>query len=269
MDTSRYLTIKVKRSYIDIDVRTIQYVFMNENVAEIHLSGGKIYRTRMTMSSIEEILGMEEYIKVHRSCLVAVRAIHSVSDKIHLNSGETLNYVARRKKEITAEFLEKRGNIVSHLQGDSDPDADNRYMETFRVFDDLPIAFADIELVFDDGHNVVDWIFRYGNAALAKLEKLPLERIVGHSFGSIFPNMDQKWLGSYERAALLGETLTIIDYSPEIDTYLHVICFPTSKGHCGCLLFDISQMQYVENKEDATNARLRFLAGFLGKNCNT
>ena len=32
--------------------------------------------------------------------------------------------------------------------------------------------------------------------------------------GSLFSNMDSKWLRSYERAALYGETLKIIDYSP-------------------------------------------------------
>ena len=39
--------------------------------------------------------------------------------------------------------------------------------------------------------------------------------------------MDSKWLQSYERATLYGETLEIMDYSPEIDTNLKIICFPT------------------------------------------
>ena len=98
-------------------------------------------------------------------------------------------------------------------------------------------------MVFDRGIHAVDWIFRYGNLALADLEKVPLEKLIGSSFGSLFPNMDSKWLRSYERAALYGETLKIIDYSPEIDTYLEVICFPTFQGHCGCMLFDVSKMQ--------------------------
>lgn len=115
-------------------------------------------------------------------------------------------------------------------------------------------------MVFDREQNAVDWIFRYGNAALARLEKLPLEKLVGSSFLGLFPNMDTKWLRSYERAALYGETLTIIDYSPEIDTYLHVICFPTTMGHCGCLLFDIAEMKYAESRGDAQNARLRYVA---------
>lgn len=52
---------------------------------------------------------------------------------------------------------------------------------------------------------------------LAVLEKLPLNKMIGKSFSSLFSNMDTKWLRGYERATLYGETLEIVDYSPEID----------------------------------------------------
>ena len=100
-------------------------------------------------------------------------------------------------------------------------------------------------MVFSEAHSAVDWIFRYGNEALAKLEKTPLEQLIDRAFGSIFPNMDAKWLRVYERTALFGETLEIEDYSPEIDTNLKIICFPTFKGHCGCMLFDQAEIQTV------------------------
>ena len=105
----------------------------------------------------------------------------------------------------------------------------------------MPFAFTDIEMVFDEERHAVDWIFRYGNQALANLEKYPLEQLIGASFGSIFANMDSKWLRSYERSVLYGEILEIVDFSPEIDTYLKVISFPTFPGHCGCILFDVSK----------------------------
>ena len=60
-------------------------------------------------------------------------------------------------------------------------------------FDPMPFAFTDIEMVFDSNRRAIDWIFRYGNPALARLEKLPLEKMIGNSFGSLFSNMDSKW----------------------------------------------------------------------------
>ena len=117
----------------------------------------------------------------------------------------------------------------------------------------MSFAFTDIEMVFSEEHSAVDWIFRYGNRALAELEKLPLEQLIDHSFGSIFPNMDAKWLRVYERTALYGETLEITDYSPEIDTELKIVCFPTFPGHCGCILFDCRRIQTVQSSTSEDN----------------
>ena len=115
----------------------------------------------------------------------------------------------------------------------------------------MPFAFTDIEMVFDEERRAVDWIFRYANPALAKLEKLPLESLIDHSFGSLFANMDAKWLRSYERAVLYGEMLEIFDYSPEVDTYLKVTCFPTFAGHCGCILFNVQDFAEAHTLTDS------------------
>ena len=95
------------------------------------------------------------------------------------------------------------------------------------------------------------------------MEKTPLHELIGRSFRSVFPNMDSKWLKNYERAALYGETLEMIAHSPEIDTYLKIICFPTRPGHCGCLLFDIAEMKFAGDSGDAHNAKLRYFAKML------
>ena len=120
-------------------------------------------------------------------------------------------------------------------------------------------------MVFNEEKRAVDWIFRYGNQALADLEKIPLEQLIGHSFGSLFANMDAKWLRCYELAALYGERLEIMDYSPEIDTYLKVICFPTFRGHCGCILFDLLEIKYTRNSSDAETALKLYLGKSLGE----
>ena len=123
----------------------------------------------------------------------------------------------------------------------------------------MPIAFADIEMIFDEERQAIDWIFRYGNEALAIIEGVSLEKMIGKTFRSIFPNMDSKWLRSYEHTVLYGETLEIMDYSPEIDKYLRIICFPTFKGHCGCMLFDITQMRIASDTTVAEKAALMYL----------
>ena len=70
--------------------------------------------------------------------------------------------------------------------------------------------------------------------------------------------MNTKWLRLYERVTLYGETLEVMDYSPEIDACLKVICFPTFKGHCGCILFDLSEIEYAKISSDTDKALMRY-----------
>lgn len=257
MTESKYITIISNGKKVVLGISTILYILMVNKIAEIHISGGKIYETRMTLSQLEEKLG-DGFIKTHRGCLVSAMAIHDISDSINLNNGESLIYTIRKKNQIIEQFRSKQKRIISSFTRAGIPTTEEEYRSYYSSFENLPFAFTDIEMIFNEKSHAVDWIFRYGNPALAKLEKLPLEKLIGSSFGSLFSNMDSKWLRSYERATLYGETLEIIDYSPEIDTYLKVICFPTFKGHCGCILFDISQIKFTKNSSDAEKALMLY-----------
>ena len=246
------ITIISNRKEIVLNISRILYIQMRGNWAFIHIDGF-VYQTRITMAELEKALG-DNFIKVNRGCLVSAMAIHNVTDKVNLCNGESLHYVVRKKKEILGKLQAKQQDMIGSFNTEGIPDTEEKYHEHYRLFDTMPFAFADIEMVFDREAHATDWIFRYGNPALAKLEKMPLEKLIGSSFGSLFSNMDSKWLRSYERATLYGETLKIVDYSPEIDTYLDVICFPTFKGHCGCILFDISQIKSFRKTTDTEKA---------------
>ena len=253
MQEAGTITIISNKQEVVLNISQILYVQMKGNFAFIHVSSDLAYQTRITLTELEGALG-DNFIKVKRGCLVSALAIHSVTDKINLCNGESLDYVVRNKKEILAKLHAKQQDIIHSFNEDGIPATADQYHAHYRLFDTIPFAFADIEIVFDDGCRAIDWVFRYGNPALAQLEKMPLEKLIGNSFRSLFPNMDAKWLRSYERATLFGETLQIIDYSLEIDIYLEVICFPTFKGHCGCILFDISQIKFFRKATDTEKA---------------
>ena len=153
------------------------------------------------------------------------------------------------KKQLDEGFMEvKRGCMIAKISKKKLPLTPEEYGKYYKICDSLPFAFTDIEMVFNEEKKAVDWIFRYGNEALATLEKLPLDKMIGNSFSSLFSNMDAKWLHVYERATLYGETLEIMDYSPEIDTNLKIICFSTFPGHCGCILFNADEMKSISEE---------------------
>ena len=257
LQETSYITILSNKRKVVLGVSSILYVLMVGKNAEIHVSGGKVYETRMTFSALEEKLG-EGFIKVHRGCIVSAMAIHDITDSINLSNGDSLGYTMRKKRQIIDQFREIQKHMIHSFREEETPQTEEEYRKHYQSFDKLPFAFTDIEMIFNEESHAVDWIFRYGNPALAKLEKLPLAQLIGSSFGSLFSNMDSKWLRSYERATLFGETLELIDYSPEIDTYLKVICFPTFKGHCGCILFDISNIKFTKNSSDAEKALMLY-----------
>ena len=265
LQKAKCITIISNNKKVVLNVSTILYVLMMRNTADIHVSGGTVYKTRMTFREIEEKLG-DGFIKIHRGGIVSAMAIHDITDKINLSNGESLIYTQRMKNQIIEQFHAKQKFIISSFSHAGIPVTDEEYRSHYSSFENLPFAFTDIEMVFDEKRQAVDWIFRYGNPALSKLEKMPLERLIGSSFGSLFSNMDFKWLRSYERATLYGETLEIIDYSPEIDTYLKVICFPTFKGHCGCILFNISEIKFTKNSSDAEKALMLYFGKLPDKN---
>ena len=89
MQNVRFITIVSNRKEIVLSLSTILYVMMKNKIAEIHVADGAIHETRITMKELEKKLS-DDFIKVHRGCVVSVMAIHDITDKIYLSNGETL-----------------------------------------------------------------------------------------------------------------------------------------------------------------------------------
>ena len=242
-----FITVTFNRTKIAIRCADILYVIMSDDHCRIHMFDGNVYRCRMTLKELKKQLN-EEFIEVKRGCMVAVSAISDIGDRILLSNGEKICYTKRKKRVLREELQKNQELIIAKISKKKLPLTAEEYRKYYKICDALPFAFTDIEMVFNEEKKAVDWIFRYGNEALAVLEKQPLDKMIGSSFSSLFSNMDSKWLQGYERATLYGETLEIIDYSPEIDTNLKIICFPTFPGHCGCILFNADKMKSISEE---------------------
>ena len=256
------ISVISNRRRISLSAEDILYIQLVNRQSVIHVSGGKTYETYTTIDELAQLLG-SGFLRADRATLVSAKGIHTIGKKIELISGETLSFTRRRKRELKEQLRAGRRQIVQSLSDSDAPATREEYQRHYASYDSAPFAFTDIEMVFNEERAAVDWIFRYGNEALAKLEKTPLEQLIDHSFGSIFPNMDAKWLRVYERTALFGETLEIEDYSPEIDTNLKIICFPTFKGHCGCMLFNQAEIQTVREHTEPKHIAFESLSKTL------
>ena len=102
-----YITIISNGTKLVLNVNTILYVLMKKNYAEIHTFSGKCYKTRATLNELEKDLG-DTFLKVSRSCLVSVMAIHDITNVMELTTGESLSYPVRNRNEVVAQFQEKQ-----------------------------------------------------------------------------------------------------------------------------------------------------------------
>ena len=113
--------------------------------------------------------------------------------------------------------------------------------------DNMPLAVAIIRLDLDENGQPEDFTFAYANEALAKLENVPLERLLGAAFyRDIFPKGDRKWLIPYWETASRGTVQTLNDFSPEIERFLEIKCYQPCPGYCACILTDVSEKVSLE-----------------------
>ena len=106
----------------------------------------------------------------------------------------------------------------------------------------LPLAAAIIRLDLDKTGNPEDFTIVKANEALAELENVPLDRLLGAAFyRDIFPSGDRKWLAPYWETASRGTVQTLNDFSPEIDRFLEIKCYQPCHGFCACILTDVSE----------------------------
>lgn len=107
MRTTMYISIVSGGKKLLLNRDRILYVLMVGRNAEIHLSDKTVYETRKSLSELEEELG-DSFLKIHRGCIVATMAIHSITDKVYLSNGEVLIYTLRKKKQIIQQLEEKQ-----------------------------------------------------------------------------------------------------------------------------------------------------------------
>ena len=170
----KYISVISGGKKIVLNRDAVLYVLMVGRNAEIHLTDKQIYETRMSLSQLEEQLG-EAFLEIHRGCIVATRAIHSITDKVYLSNGEALIYTLRKKKQIVEQLQEKQRDIIRKFPKEETPDTEEEYRSHYSSFEKFPFAFTDIEMIFNEEHHAVDWVFRYGNPALAELEKTQVD----------------------------------------------------------------------------------------------
>ncbi len=140
---------------------------------------------------------------------------------------------------------------------DAETQPDNELIRDFPigVFGESAMPFNIIRMELDQEGKPVDWTFAYVNEALAKVEGVTADSLLGKRFYDLFPNSDRTWLDIYYKSAFEGEKQTCEYISEETGMYLRISCWPIGqRGYCAAILRDIRE-EAIERKN--TNLALQ------------
>lgn len=114
--------------------------------------------------------------------------------------------------------------------------------------DNMPVGFCATEVLLDEEGQPKDFRYIYCNRAHEELEGVEPGELIGKRFYEFFDNTDPKWLRYYYETAYLGKRHIIREYSPEIGKDLLIHTFQMEKGHCECVVMDVTKEMFLSRE---------------------
>lgn len=213
-----------------INPEHILYIVRKDGKTVIHLNDGRMVQTFSPLKSLVEKLTELSLLSVNKGVVLNEREIVSVEKGVYtMTDGATFPGRIR-----TPGAHNRNARLLNH-QLPSPIHIPKNLFERFSVLDKMEIPFCVVEIVFDQSHHGVDFIFRYCNRAMAEYMGQPLDALLNRSSFELFPDGDKKWAITYAEVALNGVSRDVVAYHAVHDTYVRVHCFQPKEGYCACI----------------------------------
>ena len=207
--------------------------------------GVRLKKSFGTSSAIGRINGYEfvllHQIRDRRELEEIPSAVRQISDSIKEIDGTpitiylSLGYALFSESEDADELMQSAQMRLLADHDDHAPVGSYRSVSSgfFRLYDDLPIAYAVYRIRTSRGAKHTDAVLFYANHVFERRAGRPLKDMLGLSVRDLFPQLDESWHDIARRSALHGETVTgsIRNPSDEKQYYItaHQIIHP---GYC-------------------------------------
>lgn len=158
---------------------------------------------------LRQVREKEEMRELHALAKHVFRSIHEI-DGTPITVYFSLGYARFSECDSLEEMAQKANMrlLADQKEHTSTENRVSRSSEIFRVYDDLPIAYAVYKVVVDKEDHVQDATLFYVNHMFEKRAGKEARELLGKGVRELFPTMGEDWYKKAERAALLGETLT-------------------------------------------------------------
>ena len=216
----------------------IEYIVHTNQRTYFHLCDGREIMSTMPLKAVLSCLPTLDFWSIQKGVVVAVRFVKEISDDFvyTMSSGMTF----RGRSRNPAEHKRRRRLLRDpQCQKPSPSSPLSKYSSLSiqcSIFDRAPVAFTVIEMIFSGGGRGIDFIFRYCNQEMAKLEGVSIEDMLNHSLYEVFPGADKKWIVPYADVAINGTNQLVRKYSPVYGREISIQCFQPMPGFCACIL---------------------------------
>jgi PAS domain S-box-containing protein len=129
--------------------------------------------------------------------------------------------------------------------------------EKYRMlFETMIEGFAFHEIIIDEKGDACDYKFLSINPAFEKQTGLKASDIIGKNVTEVLPAIEKKWIESYGRVALTGESIEFENYLSELDSYFRVSSFCPKKGYFAVIFENITDRRRAEKEVKEAKEKL-------------
>ena len=212
---------------------SIRYILREEGKTDFYLLDGRVVSSLIPLGHFQDYLPEEDFIRINKGVLVCAKQVVNVSKGMYLMTDGVSLEGRHHGMKLHTDFMRK---MVQEQESDEENLSNARLSERFASFEDFPLPFCVIQLVFDVYGKSTSFIFRYCNKMMEYIEQRPVETILNHSFYDLFDNPDEKWLVKYGDIAKNGGRRVFRGFKDRLGVYVYIVCYQVAPGYCGCLL---------------------------------
>lgn len=169
----------------------------------------------------------------------------------------------RKFTRAEADFLQSFANIVAAaVQGEENSSAleisESQYRTLFTTIDE---GFCVIEMIYDAAGKPVN--YRYIETNPAFLTQTGFKDAVGKTIRDFVPNIEEKWIKTFDQTVKTGKPTRIQDYVAGVDLWFDVYVFAPeqlSENRIALLFNNITERMRAEKKLSESEEKFRAMA---------
>lgn len=232
------LTVQADYRKAQIPVDDIVYITVEGRKTKITRSDGSAVRTNRSLKDVYGDLPEDTFSNINRGIVVSKRYIKDEANGVITMTDGT--QFRRRVRSDRAPKPQKKKPIhpeAPHVQCPAPM--------LGQWLDQLPVPMLIMELVYGKTGSGMDFLVRYCNREMARLEGIVPQEVQDGSVSQL-PNIGSaKWMAVFADVALSGSSRVIEDALEGSEKYMQLRCFRPQPGFCCCILTDLTRENHI------------------------